>query len=126
MGGGTRCDPEEDGEDVRGDNGERLAGDSIRGGREGACGKGPLGRNARGRLGCEPIARRIMLSIIETVLELTCTAWPLTACTAARPLRVLSDVRKTSARGGSGSGGVDVAVLLEVLELHGWLGDGVE
>jgi hypothetical protein len=46
-----------------------------------------------------PIARRIIPSIILTVLELTWTAWPETACTAERPLRVRSEDRKTNALG---------------------------
>lgn len=55
-------------------------------------------------LGLPPTALRIMLSMRETVLELTLTAWPLTAWTPERPLRVLSEVKKTSARGGSAGG----------------------
>lgn len=53
------------------------------------------------------MARLIMLSIVDTVFALTRTACPLTAWTLARPLRVCSEVRKTSARGGGG-GGVDL------------------
>jgi hypothetical protein len=90
LGGGTRY----------ADGGVRLG--SICG--EGCCDEGAAGRKARDLLGFAPIARRIMLSTIDTVAELTFTAWPLTACTLARSLRVFSDVRKTSARGGNGGG----------------------
>jgi len=53
-----------------------------------------------------------MLSIVLTVLALTLTACPDTAWTARRFLRVLSEVRNTSARGGGG-GGVGLCDLLE-------------
>lgn len=51
-----------------------------------------------------------MLSMVLTVLALTLTACPETVCTLRRPLRVRSDVRKTSARGGRG-GGVGLGAL---------------
>jgi len=55
-----------------------------------------------------------MLSIVLTVLALTLTACPDTAWTARRFLRVLSEVRNTSARGGRGGGvGVGLCDLLE-------------
>jgi hypothetical protein len=112
---------------VRGGISERTGGDSMRGEEEGRS-KDALGRNAcGGGMDLAPIARRIMLSIIKTVFELTCTAWPLIACTPARPLRVLSDVRKTSARGGKG-GGACKDVFLKVSSLEGWppVVEGVE
>lgn len=55
------------------------------------------------------MARRIMLSTRETVLEETSTAFPLTAWTLARPLRVRLEVRKTSA----GEGGTVAGALFE-------------
>jgi len=48
------------------------------------------------------MARLIMPSIVVTVFPLTRTACPLTVWTLERPLRVCSEVRKTSARGGGG------------------------
>jgi hypothetical protein len=69
------------------------------------------------RLGLAPIARRIMLSISATVLLETFTASPLRACTVERPLRVFSDVRNTSARGGRGGGVFVFAVGPETLLL---------
>lgn len=56
------------------------------------------------RLGPAPIARRIILSIMPTVLEEIFTASPLYACTVLRFLRVFSDVRNRRARGGRGGG----------------------
>jgi hypothetical protein len=101
--GGIRDAPEDDVRVGRcGGIPEKVAGGSICGEEE--CDKGAVGRNARGLLGFAPIACRIMLSTIDTVAELTFTAWPLTACTLASPLRVFSDVRKTSAREGNGGG----------------------
>ena len=84
---GTRYDLEGDreSESVREVEGgcvpRRPAGHSIRGG-----GDRDTPGNARGLLGFAPIARRIMLSMMETVLELIRAACPLTACTPARPL----------------------------------------
>ena len=51
-----------------------------------------------------PAARLIILSTSAIVIALTCTTWPLIACTVARPFLVCSEVSNTSARGGSGGG----------------------
>lgn len=72
--GGARCDFWAEGEGVRGGNAGGMpdTGESLLGLDEGV-------RNCLCRLGFAPIARRIMLSINETVFVLTLTACPLTA-----------------------------------------------
>lgn len=52
-----------------------------------------------------PTARLIILSTAAMVFVLTLTACPLTAWMPVRPLRVRSDVMKTSAREGGFAGG---------------------
>lgn len=86
------------------------------------------------RFGFAPIARLIILSMRPTVWADTLTAVPLYECTVARFLRVFSEVRNVSARGGTGGGFVPVGVDIPVPEVEGeklfgeavWCGEGVE